>query len=205
MQRLSQASFSFISALFQQFCRKICSLWLDSNSDGRGRSQAIWPVEHQPENTHLLCKGKYQFTAVLLFVWFRFSYFACVELETFLLVCLNPNQSNRRSAVQWYFPLQSNWVFSAFYQSSRLTHFDLPKWGHITIRTKRRAPSGRRGERFSFFATNIGETKLCQFFVFYSSAIIACDEEGGGLTWKGKWITKVEVLNRDTNVGKEQM
>ena len=27
----------------------------------------------------------------------------------------NPNQSNRRSAVKWYFPLRSKWVFSGLY------------------------------------------------------------------------------------------
>ena len=27
---------------------------------------------------------------------------------------LSPNQSNGRSAVQWYFPLQSKWVFSGY-------------------------------------------------------------------------------------------
>ena len=35
-------------------------------------------------------------------VWF--SCFATVELVTALLVCSNSNQSNRRSAIQWYFP-----------------------------------------------------------------------------------------------------
>ena len=30
-----------------------------------------------------------------------------------MLVLPNPNLSNRRSAVQWYFPLRSKWVFSA--------------------------------------------------------------------------------------------
>ena len=34
------------------------------------------------------------------------------NLITDFLVWLDPNQSNRRSAVQWYFPLQSKWVFS---------------------------------------------------------------------------------------------
>ena len=51
--------------------------------------------------------------ADLLFYLFRFSYFACVELATDLLAWSNINQSNRRSAVQWYFHSQSKWVFSA--------------------------------------------------------------------------------------------
>ena len=37
--------------------------------------------------------------ADLLFVLFGFSYFAFAELVTDLLVCLNPNQSNRRYSV----------------------------------------------------------------------------------------------------------
>ena len=55
------------------------------------------------ENTHL--KGKYHCTADLLFILFEFSCFAYVELATDLLVCLNQNQSNRRRAIQQYFPL----------------------------------------------------------------------------------------------------
>ena len=55
-------------------------------------------------------------------VWLT-SYFICLdsaallpnELEIDLLVCSNPNRSNRSSAIgtviQWYFPLQSRWVF----------------------------------------------------------------------------------------------
>ena len=39
---------------------------------------------------------------------FGLSYFAHVELETDLVVWSNPNQSNRRSAVQKYFSLISN-------------------------------------------------------------------------------------------------
>ena len=52
-------------------------------------------------------------TADLQFDWLGFSWFDCVELDRDLQVWLNPNQSNRRSAVQWYFPFQSKWVFSA--------------------------------------------------------------------------------------------
>ena len=63
------------------------------------------------ENTHVLHKGNYHCTADLLFDWLGFSCFANVELDRDLQVWSNPNQSNRRSAVQWYFPLW--WVFSA--------------------------------------------------------------------------------------------
>ena len=53
-----------------------------------------------PENTHLLRKGKYQCTADLLFDKFGLSCFANAELDKDLQVWLNPNQSNKRSAVQ---------------------------------------------------------------------------------------------------------
>ena len=51
--------------------------------------------------------------ADLLFDWIGFSGFAYVKLDRDLQVWLNPNQSNRRYAVQLYFPLQSKWVLSA--------------------------------------------------------------------------------------------
>ena len=47
------------------------------------------------ENTHILRKGKYQCTAGLMFNLLTYN-----ELTTDLLVWSNPNQSNRRSAVQ---------------------------------------------------------------------------------------------------------
>ena len=47
-----------------------------------------------------LFKGKYYCTANLLFILFGLSCFANVELASALLVSLNPNQSNKRSAVQ---------------------------------------------------------------------------------------------------------
>ena len=37
-------------------------------------------VRMQPENTHLLCKGKYHCTADLLFDWFGFSCFVEFKL-----------------------------------------------------------------------------------------------------------------------------
>ena len=46
--------------------------------------------------------GKYHCTADLLLILFGFS---CFELKTVLLFWSNPNQSNRRRVVQWYFPL----------------------------------------------------------------------------------------------------
>ena len=62
------------------------------------------------ENTHLLCKGKYYCTADLLLDWLEFCCFAYIELDKDLQVWSNPNQSNRRWAVQLYFPLQRKWV-----------------------------------------------------------------------------------------------
>ena len=53
-----------------------------------------------PENTHLCCKGKYHCASGLLFDQLGFSCFVCVELDRDLQVWLDPNQSNRRSAVQ---------------------------------------------------------------------------------------------------------
>ena len=49
-------------------------------------------------------------STVDLFILFGFSCFAYVELSTVLLVWSNPNQLNRRSAIQWYLSLW--WVFS---------------------------------------------------------------------------------------------
>ena len=50
-------------------------------------------------------KGKYHSTTDLLIILNGFGCFAYVELGTDLLVWLNPNQSNRGSAVQWHFPI----------------------------------------------------------------------------------------------------
>ena len=74
----------------------------------------------QPENTDLLCKGKYQCMADFLFDSFGFSCFVVFKRSTDLLVWPNPNQSNKRSAVQWYFPLRSKWVFSGCLNQSNL-------------------------------------------------------------------------------------
>ena len=46
----------------------------------------------KPENTHLLCKGKYHWMADLLFDRLGFSCFAFVELDIDLQVRSNPNQ-----------------------------------------------------------------------------------------------------------------
>ena len=53
--------------------------------------------------------------------WLGFRCFAYVELARGLQVWLNPNQSNRRSAVQCYFPLQSECCLG------KLFHLWMPK------------------------------------------------------------------------------
>ena len=82
------------------------------------RKQKFWASSYLEmtlllENTRLLCKGKYDCMADLLFDRLGFGQ-TSKSVDSFNSTKqLNPNQSNRRSAVQWYFPLQSNWVFSA--------------------------------------------------------------------------------------------
>ena len=98
--------------------------WLMScNGSGKVYSVAI-PRLGWPENTHLLRKGKYHSMADLLFDWLGFSCFACIELDRYLQVWLNPNQSNRKSAAQLYFLFWRKWVFSGLayftYASSNL-------------------------------------------------------------------------------------
>ena len=69
------------------------------------------------ENTHLLCKGKYHCTADLVLDRLGFGQTSKSVYSFNSTKQLNPNQSNRRSAIQWYFPLQSEWVFSVFTMS----------------------------------------------------------------------------------------
>ena len=70
---------------------------------------------HWTENTHLLHKGKYHCLADLLFVWFGFNQTFKSVSNSIQSKQLNPNQSNRRSAVHWFIPLRNKnkWVFSA--------------------------------------------------------------------------------------------
>ena len=69
---------------------------------------------HLPENTHLLRKGKYHCMAGLLFDRLGFGQTSKSVYSFNSTKQLNPNQSSRRSAVQWYFLLWSKWAFSAF-------------------------------------------------------------------------------------------
>ena len=78
----------------------------------RSHGQRTLKKKKKKKNTHLLCKGKYHCMADLLFDLLVLSWFAYVALDRDLQVWSNPNQSNWRSTVQWYFALRSKWVFS---------------------------------------------------------------------------------------------
>ena len=68
----------------------------------------------ESEKSHLLFKGKYHCTNDLPFDWFGFDQ-TCKSLSNSTWAKqLNPNQSNRRSFVQWYSPVWSKWVFFAW-------------------------------------------------------------------------------------------
>ena len=62
--------------------------------------------------TYLLCKGKCLSLNSWPPVWLV-GCFVTSKWSTDLLVWLNPNQLNRRTALQLYFLLRSEWVFSA--------------------------------------------------------------------------------------------
>ena len=82
----------------------------------------VWPwsslVWDDAENTHLLHKGKYHCTADLLFDQLGFGQSSKSVYSFNSTKQLNPNQSNRRSAIQWYFPLRSKRVFSGWWLAS---------------------------------------------------------------------------------------
>ena len=107
----------------------------------------------QPENTHLLCKGKSHCMAELLFDQLRFSCFACVELDRDLQVWSNPNQSNRRSAIQWQLPLWSKWVFSDTTNCFKLDSFQLRSETRHLV-TKPRIVNSMYNESFSRILTS---------------------------------------------------
>ena len=64
------------------------------------------------ERAEINVSEMYHCMADLLFNLFRFSCFAHFELATALLVWSNRHWSNRRSAVQWLFPIKSKSSFS---------------------------------------------------------------------------------------------
>ena len=76
-----------------------------------GQSLHSIQVWRYPENTHLLRKGKYHCMTDLLFDWFGFDRTCKCLSNSTQPNQMNPNQSNRRLAMQWYLPLQSKWVF----------------------------------------------------------------------------------------------
>ena len=69
------------------WCHKFLE-WFDQRLPGiKGKKDAqIIQGQLCPENTNLLCKGKYQCTADLLFFLFGFSFFAHVKFTTDVLV-----------------------------------------------------------------------------------------------------------------------
>ena len=82
------------------------------------------------ENTHLLHKGKCHCMADLLFDWFGFDQ-TCKSLSNSTQAKqLNLNWSNRSSAIQWDFPLQSKWVFSGciFVFLNMIPIHDMPQY-----------------------------------------------------------------------------
>ena len=79
--------------------------WRTFAKSGHTASYLWW---HKPEKTHLLWKGKYRWTAGLLFSWC----FADIKLSTDWLGWSIPNQWNR----MWYLTWQSISVFSALAQ-----------------------------------------------------------------------------------------
>ena len=81
----------------------------------RGNKKVVHLMQPvQSKNTHLLHKGKYHCTADILLDCFGFDQ-TCKSLSNSTQTKqLNPSRSNRRSVVQWYFPLQSKLVFSGY-------------------------------------------------------------------------------------------
>ena len=61
-------------------------------------------------NTHILCKGKHHCMADILFYYFGFNQRSQFVYNFNVTKLLNINQSNRRLATHWSFPLQSKWV-----------------------------------------------------------------------------------------------
>ena len=117
------ASFWILLSFQGAFFQKKHNVWPHQDSNLAQKSR--------PENTNL--KGSITIwltsslfclepTALLCLYWIKIS---MIELASDLLVWLNPNQSNRRSALQWYFPLW--WVF--FEQTIRPPR--RPNWSYF--------------------------------------------------------------------------
>ena len=82
---------------------------------------------------------KYHCLADLLFILFGFSCFAYVEWTTVLLVWSNSNQTNRRSAVQWSFPLY--WIRYNL-PDCAWCQWGCSDWDEATWRSERASPPG---------------------------------------------------------------
>ena len=61
----------------------------------------------KPENTHLLLKGKFHFTADLLFILFGFGCIAYAELVTYLLVSVESKPLKQEVNLTMILSLQS--------------------------------------------------------------------------------------------------
>ena len=76
---------------------KICQFLLKDETDFWMPGIAVVQLSDQSQNPHLLCKGKYHYTAAdLLFYLLTCRCFACVDLTKDLHVWLNPDLSNWR-------------------------------------------------------------------------------------------------------------
>ena len=83
------------------------------------------PIEHLPESTNH--RGKYHFTSDLTIICLDSAALLVWHEQQFYPVWSNRNQSNRRSAVQWYFPLL--WVFTLHLLTAKQTKVaNLTEW-----------------------------------------------------------------------------
>jgi len=67
----------------------------------------------RPSLDQSLFRGKYHCTVDLLFDRFGMSCMTTDNFCFYLQKRLNPNQSNRRSTVQWYFPFSIPWFVAS--------------------------------------------------------------------------------------------
>ena len=93
---------SFLTPL--RFIGRFVAMKLGRGAYLRRKEQNLLPLKFMTTTREHQLKGKYHCMADLLFILFIFSCFSYVEMASALLVWLNPNQSNRRSAEQWSFP-----------------------------------------------------------------------------------------------------
>ena len=93
------------SNLRAQFCHLFKFGQICSNLRGRSRRTL---------SDFVRCSSDLQFDFGLKLLY--------AELKTDILLWQNPRQSNWRSAVQWYFSNQSNWVFFGILSNNHFVH-----------------------------------------------------------------------------------